>query len=62
MKPSDVTNPWGKETVGDRLTKCRAMLYIHGFLTDAENAAARARLDAWAESHKPQKKGRRRKS
>jgi hypothetical protein len=28
---------WKPEPFGDRVQRCRAMLYIHGLLSDAEN-------------------------
>ena len=35
---------WPAQTRLDRLDACRAMLYIHGFLAERENANIRIRL------------------
>lgn len=35
---------WPITTIAARLGACRAMLYLHGFITDAENDRIHARL------------------
>ena len=42
---------WGSETVAQRLDHCRAMLNIHGFLSEAENDRVSARIERWAANH-----------
>lgn len=36
--------PWKREPFIDRISKCKAMLCIHGFLTDAESARVHKRM------------------
>lgn len=43
-KWNDTIGEWEAERVRDRILKCRAMLYLHGFLTEAENERIRARI------------------
>lgn len=40
---------WQKELTAIRLQRCRAMLYLHGYLSDAENERVAARLAALGE-------------
>lgn len=44
MKKHDLVPAWPKQAFLVRLGSCRAMLYLHGFLTDAENDKVHARL------------------
>ena len=34
---------WKSETTAERIHKCRMMLHLHGFLTDAENERVKRR-------------------
>ena len=37
--------PWGGDTWGERANAARVFLYIHGLLSDAENAKVKRRMD-----------------
>ena len=47
---------WESETFMQRIDRCRAMLSLHGYLTDSENRSVRLRIqEAVAELKREQK-------
>lgn len=43
--------PWPSTNMLERLQQCRSMLYLHGFLTDAERDRVNARLAKAIQKH-----------
>jgi hypothetical protein len=41
---SDRIPPWEGTSLAERLTRCRMLLRIHGFLTDAESERVKSRM------------------
>lgn len=39
--------PWMHKNMLNRVDCCRAMLKVHGFLSDSENVKVRRRIRAW---------------
>jgi hypothetical protein len=48
MKASESIPAWKATTCAQRVDECRAMLYLHGFLTDSESERVNARIEKWA--------------
>jgi len=48
MKATDTIPKWPAEIAAERVDQCRAMLHIHGFLTESESNRVNARIEKWA--------------
>lgn len=48
---------WPSTNMLERLQQCRSMLYLHGFLTDAEKERINSRLKKAIDKHTSQGKG-----
>lgn len=48
MKPKDRSPEWEPTIAAERVDMCRALLHIHGFLSDAEDRRVNARIEKWA--------------
>ena len=48
MKATDKSPVWKSQLAAKRVDQCRAMLHIHGFLSDSEDARVNARIEKWA--------------
>lgn len=46
-RPNDMIRGTGKQTMLGRLDYCRAMLCLHGFLSDGENEKIKQRIAEW---------------
>lgn len=55
MQPEDILHAWKKEPAIERLHGCKAMLVLHGFLTDAESRRVHERMVKWVEKHQKAK-------
>lgn len=53
LKPDEPANDWTQQTAAQRFNTCRVMLYIHGFISDAEKARIDARIDKWLAAKRP---------
>lgn len=51
MKPNDKLKALKADTAIDRLHYCKAMLHLHGFITDAEAAKVYKRMCKWVAKH-----------
>lgn len=51
IKPEQKLVAWKQEQAIDRLSRCKAMLYIHQFITEAENRKIQERMMKWAVKH-----------
>lgn len=47
LDPNKPASPWKDETLLERVARCRAMLFIHGFMTDAESRKVNDRINKW---------------
>jgi hypothetical protein len=47
--------PWPATNMLERLQQCRSMLYLHGFLSDAERDRVNARLEKAIQKHQSAK-------
>jgi hypothetical protein len=45
--PTKLVAPWKEETAGLRMTKCLALLELHGFVMDIEGDRIRKRMVEW---------------
>lgn len=51
LNPESEPGHWTRHrSMHERVDACRAMLYIHRFLTDAENAKVRKRIAKWSDA------------
>lgn len=56
LRPEDPVRPWRCDDAEERVSSCRAMLYLHGFITDAQNEQIKRRIKRWlAEPPAPQR-------
>lgn len=55
MRPNDTVIAWKKEPAIDRIHNCKAMLSIHGFLTESESKRVHERMLKWVEKHRDDK-------
>lgn len=53
IEPTAKVVAWKKEDAIDRIYRCKAMLYIYGFITEAENTRIQQRLLKWAVKDSP---------
>lgn len=51
MKPKDVQTVRKREPALDRVMFCKSLLYLHGFLTEAESARIHKRMVKWIEKY-----------
>jgi len=49
MSTDDKAPTWKSESARQRVYLCKAMLYIHGFLTEAENCRVEKRILKWVD-------------
>jgi hypothetical protein len=56
MKPADIIIAWRKTTTLNRIRECRAMLHLHGFLSEKENAKVKQRINKWVETTEKESK------
>lgn len=47
LKPRDDPGTWEQPTVYERVDACRAMLFLHGFMTPAQNEAVKKKMWKW---------------
>jgi hypothetical protein len=47
MKPNDKPTRWDHKNALERIEMCRAVLHIHGFTSDGEDAKIKARVSKW---------------
>ena len=51
MKPTDRLRAINKDTGLGRIEYCRAMLTLHGFLSDGETDKVKDRIKKWCKRH-----------
>ena len=51
MKPHDVLKAWKPDTAHGRVVACQFLLYVHGFLSDAEKQRVDRRIQEWFDRH-----------
>lgn len=52
IEPDKKVVAWKKEPAIERLARCKGMLYVHGFITEAENRRIQERMIRWAVKHR----------
>jgi len=53
LKPAESVPTWKHRTAYERVWRCTQMLYLHGFLSDAEYKKAIARIKKWEYADPP---------
>jgi hypothetical protein len=60
IKANETFPEWAPEIAAERIDMCRAVLHIHGFLSDSEDARVNKRIEKWAEKDGVRRHPRRR--
>lgn len=58
LDPNKKPQVWKCKTLSERMQNCRAMLALHGFLTDAESERVCERIFEWRRQHCEEKLGK----